>query len=129
MNAFVDIVGSTELAIRLGDRAWSELLDAFHASVHCSISHVGGDRVNTLGDGVLAASSPATAAVDWSQAVHHDARELGLRVRVGIHASGLIGADETSRESASTSLPVWPVSRHRGGPSSRAPFATCSTGR
>ena len=51
---FTDIVGSTERASEVGDRAWRELLDAHHALVRAALAAHGGEEVKTLGDGFLA---------------------------------------------------------------------------
>jgi class 3 adenylate cyclase len=52
---FVDIVGSTDRAVVLGDRSWRELLAAFHARVQEMLRNFNGREVNTAGDGFLAA--------------------------------------------------------------------------
>src|SRR6185369_15130880 len=48
---FTDIVGSTEQASRLGDRAWRDLLTRHHALVRRQIAHFRGREVATAGDG------------------------------------------------------------------------------
>jgi class 3 adenylate cyclase len=85
--AFVDIVESTDHASRLGDGMWRDLLDAFHRTVHRSVCRHGGQLVNTLGDGVLATFPTGSAAIQWSSAVCADSLAIGLRVRIGLHAS------------------------------------------
>jgi class 3 adenylate cyclase len=52
---FTDIVGSTELAASLGDRAWRDLLAAHHAAVRRELRRFGGREVDTAGDGFFAA--------------------------------------------------------------------------
>ena len=59
---FTDIVGSTETAARLGDRAWRALLDSHHAMVRKELARFRGRVVNTTGDGFLATfDGPARA--------------------------------------------------------------------
>src|SRR5262249_47683674 len=49
---FTDIVGSTERAARLGDRAWRALLDAHHGIVRRELERHRGCEVDTAGGGV-----------------------------------------------------------------------------
>ena len=59
---FTDIVGSTELAARLGDRAWHGLLEQHHALVRREIARFRGREINTAGDGFFATfDGPARA--------------------------------------------------------------------
>ncbi len=50
---FTDIVGSTELAGRLGDSAWRELLQKHHAIVRRELARVQGREPDTPGDVIL----------------------------------------------------------------------------
>jgi hypothetical protein len=49
-----DIVGSTETAVRLGDRAWRGLLGDHRRQVRHELDAVGGREIDTAGDGFLA---------------------------------------------------------------------------
>ena len=51
---FTDIVGSTELAARLGDGAWRELLGRHDREVRNVLDRHRGREVKTTGDGFLA---------------------------------------------------------------------------
>ncbi len=51
---FTDIVGSTEKAAELGDRAWRELLDRHHTVIRGLLGRFRGREVDTAGDGFLA---------------------------------------------------------------------------
>ena len=44
---FVDVVGSTERAARLGDAGWSHLLVAYRAAVRRDLAQSGGTEVDT----------------------------------------------------------------------------------
>src|SRR2546425_11283042 len=48
---FTDIVGSTELAARLGDSAWRELLSKHHAIIRRELARFRGRELDTAGDG------------------------------------------------------------------------------
>jgi len=50
---FCDLVGSTELAQQLGDEAFFELLDGFHARTASVVERFGGHVAEYMGDGVL----------------------------------------------------------------------------
>jgi class 3 adenylate cyclase len=82
---FSDIVGSTERAASLGDRAWRALLDAHDAIVRAELARYGGREVNTTGDGFVAAFDSPTAAVACGRAIVHAAADAQVPVRVGIH--------------------------------------------
>jgi len=59
---FSDIVGSTELAAKLGDARWRDLRDAHHAAVRRELAIYRGQEVDTAGDGFYAAfDGPARA--------------------------------------------------------------------
>ena len=82
---FTDIVGSSQKAAEVGDRAWRKLLDAHDAVVRTQLERFRGREVKTTGDGFLATfDGPARAircAVDLSTGL----RGLGLDIRSGLH--------------------------------------------
>ena len=82
---FTDLVGSTEAAARLGDRAWGELLARHHAVVRAALRATGGHEVDTAGDGFFATFSRPTAALACAREIVAAVAPLGLAVRVGIH--------------------------------------------
>src|SRR5689334_12380196 len=51
---FTDIVGSTDQAVRLGDRAWQRLVAAHHRAVRRELHRYGGRELDTAGDGFFA---------------------------------------------------------------------------
>ncbi|HYL91140.1 MAG TPA: adenylate/guanylate cyclase domain-containing protein [Burkholderiales bacterium] len=82
---FTDIVGSTELAARLGDRGWRDLLEAHHALVRQELVRFRGREVDTAGDGFLATFDGPARAVRCACAISDTARPLGITVRAGLH--------------------------------------------
>jgi class 3 adenylate cyclase len=82
---FTDIVGSTERLTEVGDRRWSQLLDEHDAAVGRALDRLGGQRVNTTGDGYFAVFDGPARAVECARAIVADARRLGLDVRAGVH--------------------------------------------
>ncbi|HET9724317.1 MAG TPA: adenylate/guanylate cyclase domain-containing protein [Actinomycetota bacterium] len=83
---FTDIVGSTELAVDLGDRAWRDLLDRHHVVVRTLLERFHGVEVDTAGDGFLARFEGPARAVRCATAIVEAVRALGLEVRAGVHA-------------------------------------------
>ena len=90
---FTDLVGSTERAAQLGDRAWASLLERDHARAREAVVKFDGTFVKTLGDGVLATFAGPAQAVRCAQRVIADSASLGLQVRTGVHTGELELAD------------------------------------
>ena len=82
---FTDIVGSTELAARLGDSAWRELLVRHHAIVRRELARFHGRELDTAGDGFFAAFDGPARAVLAAAALRDPLRAIGLEVRAGLH--------------------------------------------
>jgi class 3 adenylate cyclase len=82
---FTDIVASTETAVRLGDRAWRELLGRHNHEVRDQVDRFRGREVDTTGDGFLAAFDGAARAIRAAIGIRDRARALGLEVRAGLH--------------------------------------------
>ena len=83
---FVDIVGSTEKAARLGDRRWSEVMTHYYAAVRREVRAASGKEVTTTGDGMLATFKAAAKAIRCASAIREAVRTLGLEIRAGLHA-------------------------------------------
>jgi class 3 adenylate cyclase len=92
---FTDIVGSTERAASMGDRAWTELLAAHHHAIREQLAHFGGREVGTSGDGFLATFDGPARAIRCAQACVAAVRGLGLEIRAGLHTGEveLAGSD------------------------------------
>ena len=82
---FTDIVGSTEQATSLGDRAWQELLGRYHARVRKEVARFRGREVDTAGDGFFATFDGPARAVRCACNIRDDVRDLGIQVRAGAH--------------------------------------------
>jgi len=82
---FTDIVGSTEQATSLGDRAWQELLGRYHARVRKEVARFRGREVDTAGDGFFATFDGPARAVRCACNIRDDVRDLGIEVRAGAH--------------------------------------------
>ena len=82
---FTDIVGSTEVASRLGDAAWRGLLGELNTVSRREIERHRGREIDTTGDGVLALFDSPTRAVRCALALVAATRGLGLAIRTGVH--------------------------------------------
>lgn len=82
---FTDVVGSTERAVREGDRAWGELLERHHAVVRAMLARYRGNEVDTAGDGFFATFDGPGRAVRCALAIVEAVRPLGLEIRAGVH--------------------------------------------
>jgi len=82
---FTDIIGSTGLAERLGDKAWRELLDSHHALVRHELTRFRGREIDTAGDGFFATFDGPARGVRCALAVRDVVRSLGIEIRAGLH--------------------------------------------
>jgi class 3 adenylate cyclase len=82
---FTDIVGSTEQAAALGDKAWKDLLDRHDGVVRRQLERFGGREVNTVGDGFLATFDGPGRAIECGRAIRDAVKGLHVDVRVGLH--------------------------------------------
>jgi hypothetical protein len=74
-----DIVSSTDLAVRLGDAAWKEVLAGHGDRVRRELDRFRGLEVTTTGDGFLALFDGAARAVRCGAAIRDRARKSGCR--------------------------------------------------
>ena len=82
---FTDIVGSTEQAATLGDRAWRDLLQQFHAIGRAQLEALRGREIDTAGDGLFATFDGPARAVRCATAIWRAAKAIGIDVRAGLH--------------------------------------------
>jgi class 3 adenylate cyclase len=83
---FTDVVGSTEHAVEIGDREWRHLVDRHHAAVRHELTRFRGREVDTAGDGFFAAFDGPARAIRCASAIRSAVDQLGLRLRIGVHA-------------------------------------------
>ncbi|MDJ0498013.1 MAG: adenylate/guanylate cyclase domain-containing protein [Acidimicrobiia bacterium] len=83
---FTDIVSSTALAGSLGDARWRDLVERHDKAVHRVAGQRGGRIVKSTGDGVLATFDTPSIAIEAAQNIQTQVGEMGLTLRVGLHA-------------------------------------------
>ena len=82
---FTDVVGSTDKAVELGDRAWLALLERHHAAVRLLLARYAGVEISTAGDGFFARFDGPARAIRCADAITKAVRSLGIEVRAGLH--------------------------------------------
>jgi class 3 adenylate cyclase len=82
---FTDIVDSTGAVARLGDARWHDVLTLHLHQADEAIERLGGRRVTTTGDGILASFDAAAAAVRCAIAIAAAAEASGIALRLGVH--------------------------------------------
>ncbi len=91
---FTDIVGSTDMASRLGDKAWSLCLEQFHAIGQQQLAQHRGVLVDTAGDGLFATFDGPARAIRCAAAIGRQVKELGIDIRAGLHTGEVERAGE-----------------------------------
>jgi class 3 adenylate cyclase len=83
---FTDIVGSTQIAERLGDDAWFALLNRHRAIVRAQLARQGGREVDSCGDSFFAIFPGPARAVRCAEDICRALEGTGIEIRAGIHA-------------------------------------------
>jgi class 3 adenylate cyclase/pimeloyl-ACP methyl ester carboxylesterase len=82
---FTDIVGSTDLAVSLGDAEWRRLLDRHDLTARRTAERYSGRLIKTTGDGVLATFDGPARAARFASDFGREAEGFGLPIRAGLH--------------------------------------------
>jgi class 3 adenylate cyclase len=82
---FTDIVDSSAVMARLGDRRWGELLAEHNSIARRKLEKFSGREIDSAGDGFFASFGDPRSALDCAFEFSSAARELGLEVRAGLH--------------------------------------------
>lgn len=83
---FTDIAGATERLVALGDRHWGEILLQHRVLVRRELAHYGGHEVEVVGDSFFATFESPASAVRCACAMREAVKELGIEMRIGVHA-------------------------------------------
>jgi class 3 adenylate cyclase len=94
---FTDIFESTQLAERLGDRQWKQLLAAHHEEIRELLDQHRGRLVDTAGDGILATFDAPARAIRCAMAIDAAAKRLGVEIRAGVHTGEVEVAGDALR--------------------------------
>jgi class 3 adenylate cyclase/pimeloyl-ACP methyl ester carboxylesterase len=91
---FTDIVGSTRMAVEVGDQRWHELLDRHDRLAKQTIEKHRGNFVKSTGDGILATFDGPGRAVRCALAFGAAAQQMGLPLRAGLHTGEIEMRDQ-----------------------------------
>jgi class 3 adenylate cyclase len=92
---FTDLVDSTQIASRLGDTRWRELLSSHFEHARAELERFQGREVTTTGDGIVATFDGPARAIHCAAAIRRRANTEELHIRAGVHVGEveLVGAD------------------------------------
>jgi len=82
---FTDVVGSTDSAVRLGDRQWTDLLEIHDRVLRRELARHDGTEIDTAGDGFLSTFATPSEAIRCATSLHRVMKDVGLQLRIGIH--------------------------------------------
>ncbi|MBL8552607.1 MAG: adenylate/guanylate cyclase domain-containing protein [Hyphomonadaceae bacterium] len=80
-----DIVNSTQRAYDLGDKRWGSLIAQHDAIVASELRRFQGAKINTTGDGVLAAFDSPGRGIRAAMAIQQALSPYDLTIRAGVH--------------------------------------------
>jgi class 3 adenylate cyclase len=92
---FTDIVDSTDVAARLGDERWQDLLATYNETVRRVFDRFAGVEITATGDGFLARFDTPAGAIHCAEAIRAAIVDLGLEMRAAVHTGEveLVGDD------------------------------------
>ena len=92
---FTDLVDSTQIAGRVGDARWRELLSEHFVGVRAELERFQGREVTTTGDGIVATFDGPARALHCAAAIRRRANADDLHIRAGVHVGEveLVGDD------------------------------------
>ena len=82
---FTDVIGSTERAVQLGDRAWTALVERHDELVRGQVEGFRGKLIKTTGDGTLAMFDGPARAIHCAAGIRDAVKTVDLSVRAGLH--------------------------------------------
>jgi class 3 adenylate cyclase len=98
---FSDIESSTEMASRLGDALWMQVLDAHNRIIRDEVSKFGGTEIKSQGDGFMLSFSSSRRGVMCTISIQQKITayaekypDTGVRVRIGVHTGEAIRTDD-----------------------------------
>ncbi|MDX1437569.1 MAG: adenylate/guanylate cyclase domain-containing protein [Anaerolineales bacterium] len=94
---FTDIVGSTDIAARLGDRRWRATIEDHDALVRGRLAEFRGREIHHTGDGFLTLFDGPGRAIRCAMLLSREMPDLGLDIRAGLHTGEVeLGESEVS---------------------------------
>jgi class 3 adenylate cyclase len=87
---FTDVVGSTEMAGRLGDDSWRTVLDRHDATTARVVARHGGRVITGTGDGVMASFDTPSSAIAAAVELVEELSAAGVTIRAGLHTGEVV---------------------------------------
>jgi class 3 adenylate cyclase len=94
---FSDIVGSTEMASRLGDSKWRSLLEKHDELVRKELGKHRGREIKNTGDGFLALFDGPTKAIRYAISLRDSLKTISMGCRFGIHTGECVLSEGDAR--------------------------------
>lgn len=95
---FTDIVNSSRIADAMGDRLWSQTIEAHFALMQKVVSRTDGQLVKSLGDGTLSRFASARQALRAAQTIQRemaqDQEGPALALRIGVHTGDVVQSND-----------------------------------
>lgn len=91
---FTDIAGGTERLVVLGDRRWRKLLAQHKSLVRRELARYGGHEMHAVADTFFATFDRPASAIRCACAIRDAVKELGIDMRMGVHAGEVEHAGE-----------------------------------
>lgn len=82
---FVDLVGSTQQAARVGDAGWRDFLAQYYDLIDREVRLFAGEEMDRVGDGVFARFDGPTRAIRCALALRNGVRRWEMELRSGVH--------------------------------------------
>ncbi len=82
---FSDIVGSTEMAVQLGNQEYRTLLESYYSTVRRDLVRFRGRELDTAGDGFFATFDGPARGIRCACMTRDALQTIGIRIRAGLH--------------------------------------------
>ena len=90
-----DIAGSTEQAVRIGDQAWREIIEAHDRAAGAAVARHGGTIIKSTGDGLLATFQGRSRAIVCARELQSETQSLEFWYELGSTLASACGVRTT----------------------------------
>ena len=98
-----DVVGSTEMAVELGDRGWRDLVQLHNSLVRAALRRHDGREMDTAGDGFFAIFDAPGSAIQCALEIVAAVQAIGVQVRAGVHVGEV---EQLGRKVGGITVPI-----------------------
>jgi class 3 adenylate cyclase len=79
-----DIVGSTELAAKMANHRWHDIVQSYYVAIRAKLVRFSGTEIDTAG-GLFASFDGPARVIRCGRAICEVGHQLGINIRVGVH--------------------------------------------